>query len=103
MKCRHLFHFDLGGIQKWSDIAKLLPGRVGKQIRERWQNHLDPTLKKTEWTIEEDLLLLELHKKQGNRWMMIARGIDGRRWEHAIQTNRTHLLIGYYSNFNAIR
>ena len=32
---------------RWSNIANNLPGRLGKQARERWYNHLDPALKKT--------------------------------------------------------
>jgi len=31
---------------KWSVIASKLPGRIGKQCRERWFNHLDPTIVK---------------------------------------------------------
>ena len=31
---------------KWSVIASKLPGRIGKQCRERWFNHLDPTISK---------------------------------------------------------
>ena len=30
------------GAQRWSLIASHLPGRVGKQCRERWFNHLCP-------------------------------------------------------------
>jgi hypothetical protein len=33
------------GLRKWSYIAQLLPGRVGKQCRERWHNHLRPNIK----------------------------------------------------------
>ncbi|CAN0488195.1 unnamed protein product, partial [Laminaria digitata] len=35
----------------------MLPGRLGKQCRERWFNHLDPTVKKSEWTPREDEVL----------------------------------------------
>lgn len=42
---------------KWSRVAVLLPGRLGKQCRERWFNHLDPSVKKTEWTPHEDEVL----------------------------------------------
>lgn len=42
---------------KWSNVAGLLPGRLGKQCRERWFNHLDPTVKKTAWTPREDEIL----------------------------------------------
>jgi hypothetical protein len=33
------------GDRKWAVIAQSLPGRVGKQCRERWTNHLRPDLK----------------------------------------------------------
>lgn len=42
---------------KWSKIALLIPGRLGKQCRERWFNHLDPSLTKTMWTDREDEIL----------------------------------------------
>ncbi|CAN0519771.1 unnamed protein product, partial [Scytosiphon promiscuus] len=42
---------------RWSVVAQLLPGRLGKQCRERWFNHLDPTVKKSEWTSREDEVL----------------------------------------------
>jgi hypothetical protein len=29
---------------RWSDLAQRLPGRVGKQIRDRWVNHLNPNI-----------------------------------------------------------
>jgi hypothetical protein len=48
------------GITKWSEIAARTVGRIGKQCRERWFNHLDPTLKKNGWTEEDDELLVGL-------------------------------------------
>ncbi|KAF4349002.1 hypothetical protein F8388_008957 [Cannabis sativa] len=33
------------GVRKWSYIAQMLPGRIGKQCRERWHNHLRPDIK----------------------------------------------------------
>lgn len=42
---------------KWSSVASMLPGRLGKQCRERWFNHLDPSVKKSEWTSREDEVL----------------------------------------------
>ncbi|XP_057507924.1 transcription factor MYB3R-3-like isoform X2 [Actinidia eriantha] len=38
------------GNHKWSEIAKSLPGRIGKQCRERWYNHLNPEINRTPWT-----------------------------------------------------
>ena len=34
------------GAKKWSLIAQNLPGRIGKQCRERWHNHLNPDINK---------------------------------------------------------
>ena len=54
------------GILKWSEIAAQIPGRIGKQCRERWFNHLDPTIKKGGWTPEEDKILEEQQARIGN-------------------------------------
>jgi hypothetical protein len=37
------------GPQRWSFIAKFMRGRLGKQCRERWHNHLNPKIVKAEW------------------------------------------------------
>lgn len=63
---------------KWSAVAMHLPGRLGKQVRERWQNHLDPCLTKEPWAEEEDQLLISLQAVMGNRWSEIARAFTGR-------------------------
>lgn len=50
------------GPKNWSVIAQNLPGRIGKQCRERWHNHLNPNIKKERWTEEEDLQIMAAHK-----------------------------------------
>ncbi|KAL3826003.1 hypothetical protein ACJIZ3_022032 [Penstemon smallii] len=66
------------GPTKWSVIANSLPGRIGKQCRERWHNHLNPHIKKDSWTLEEELTLLNAHRVQGNKWAEIAKLLPGR-------------------------
>ncbi|OHT11872.1 Myb-like DNA-binding domain containing protein [Tritrichomonas foetus] len=66
------------GPKNWVKLASMLPGRIGKQCRERWTNHLSPTVAKVHWTEEEDQKLIELHRQFGNQWTMIASFFEGR-------------------------
>ncbi|GAB2295753.1 Transcription factor myb3r-5 [Dionaea muscipula] len=66
------------GPTKWSLIAKSLPGRIGKQCRERWHNHLNPEIRKEAWTLDEELALMTAHLLYGNKWAEIAKVLPGR-------------------------
>ena len=66
------------GPEKWSNISTYLPGRLGKQCRERWYNHLNPEVRKTGWSKEEEWALFLLHRKYGNSWSTFSGKIPGR-------------------------
>lgn len=66
------------GPRRWSYIAEHLKGRIGKQCRERYLNHLSPEINKKAWTIHEDNLIIEMHSRMGNQWAKIARSLHGR-------------------------
>ena len=66
------------GTRSWTMVAQHLPGRTGKQCRERWHNHLDHDIRKDAWSVEEDRMLYELQEKFGNKWADIAKYLQGR-------------------------
>jgi hypothetical protein len=64
--------------KNWQEIALRLPGRTGKQCRDRWCNVLDPSLKRSKWTEEEDGVVLEAFQRLGNSWAAIQQLLPGR-------------------------
>ena len=66
------------GAKHWSKIAQQLPGRIGKQCRERWYNHLNPDIKREAFSREEDRALIVAHATHGNKWAEIAKTFVGR-------------------------
>jgi len=66
------------GPKKWTLIATHLDGRIGKQCRERWHNHLNPEIVKTKWTDDEERVIIQAHEQYGNHWAKIAKMLPGR-------------------------
>ncbi|WKX89349.1 hypothetical protein Q1695_008750 [Nippostrongylus brasiliensis] len=60
------------GKNQWSRIASLLHRKSAKQCKARWFEWLDPGIKKTEWSREEDEKLLHLAKLMPTQWRTIA-------------------------------
>ncbi|KAK4754623.1 hypothetical protein SAY87_002727 [Trapa incisa] len=52
--------------------------RCGKSCRLRWINYLRPDLKRGNFTVEEDELIIKLHSLLGNKWSLIAGRLPGR-------------------------
>ncbi|PIN10303.1 hypothetical protein CDL12_05838 [Handroanthus impetiginosus] len=67
------------GERRWDSLAKASGlRRSGKSCRLRWMNYLRPNLKHGKISKEEEKVIIELHKKWGNKWSRIAQRLPGR-------------------------
>ncbi|KAL6645686.1 hypothetical protein ACP70R_017294 [Stipagrostis hirtigluma subsp. patula] len=67
------------GEGRWNSLARSAGlKRTGKSCRLRWLNYLRPDLRRGNITPQEQLLILELHSRWGNRWSKIAQHLPGR-------------------------
>ena len=60
------------GLNQWARISSLLVRKSAKQCKARWYEWLDPNIRKTEWTRDEDEKLLHLAKLMPTQWRTIA-------------------------------
>ncbi|KAE8697953.1 MYB108 protein [Hibiscus syriacus] len=72
-------YVNIHGEGRWNSVARLSGlRRTGKSCRLRWLNYMRPEIKRGNISLEEQLLILELHSRWGNRWSKIAQHLPGR-------------------------
>ncbi|KAE8679583.1 MYB340 protein [Hibiscus syriacus] len=70
---------NIHGEGRWSSVARLSGlKRTGKSCRLRWLNYLRPQVRRGNISLQEQLLILQLHSRWGNRWSKIAQLLPGR-------------------------
>jgi hypothetical protein len=95
------------GNRAWDEIAEAMGNqRTKRQLRERWQNYLSPTLEPayTEW---DDQRLVGLYGMIGPQWARIASAIgnksaiSARNRYRALQSMKAHGVIPDYQAMNS--
>lgn len=85
----------LHGGTNWTEMAQKIPGRTSKQCRERWFNHLDPSINRDPYTSAEDTTIMEIYNKMGSKWSNISKAltrVDCRRTPESVKL-RCHGLL----------
>lgn len=79
------------GACKWNKIAMHIPGRSGRQCRDRYYNYLKPGYINGEWTPQEDEIIKEQFELYGSQWSLIEKMLPKRsansiknRWKYYI-------------------
>lgn len=66
----------------WEEVSSSLKlaghRKSAKQCRDRWINHLDPSLLRVDWQADDNAKLLDLHESLGSHWKIIAQSFPGR-------------------------
>lgn len=64
------------------NFSKVIPDldleRTAKQVKDHYVNYLRPDINKDPWTLEDDLLLIELLRSYGKNWKLIEDRMGGR-------------------------
>ena len=60
------------GLNQWARISSLLVRKSAKECKARWYEWLDPSIKKTEWSRDEEEKLLHLSKIFPTQWRTIS-------------------------------
>jgi hypothetical protein len=66
------------GTRQWDIIARFLPTRSARQIRDRWKHYLSPQVVLRPWSLDEDRQLLLLTSQLGPQWATLVKFFPGR-------------------------
>lgn len=62
----------------WKSLDEKIPQHSSSNIRDRWENVLDPVIKTTEWSTQEKWLLYLLKSRQNINWNNLVKFLNGR-------------------------
>jgi hypothetical protein len=65
---------------KWAKVSRLVPGRTAKGCRDRYLSCVNPAIKLSEWTPEEEQTCVTAYRAYGNRWVAIQKLLPNRPW-----------------------
>ncbi|XP_038694902.1 transcription factor MYB27 [Tripterygium wilfordii] len=89
---RLITYVTLLGERRWDSLARSSGlKRSGKSCRLRWLNYLRPNIKHGDISAEEEQIIVQLHKRWGNKWSRIARSLPGRTDNEIKNYYRSHL------------
>lgn len=78
------------GPKHWCQISKRVPGRIGKQCRERWHSHLSPGLRRGPFEGDEQTRVDALIAEHAPQWALIAKLLDTGRCDNQVK-NYAHV------------
>lgn len=76
---------------RWSIIARHIPGRTGQQCAQRWRHKVNPEINRDKWTLEEDKALLAMYNQYPGKWAQIASALPGRTDQQCMGRYLRHL------------
>lgn len=78
----------------WKQISTTLKTKTAKQCRDRWRNYANPILKHGDWSIEEEIIILQKYEEIGSKWSQMMEFLPNRssneiRYRWVRMTNNT--------------
>lgn len=84
------------GNRSWELVSKFMPGRCGRQCRDRFNNYLSEDFRKGPWRPEEDELIVRKYKEIGPHWVEISKLLNSRSGNNV--KNRWHKYLCKHLN-----